>query len=206
MSHLSIFAALLLLALAGGCVSTNPGASSSESVSVTLDSLDDWETLNGGEWTEEDGVLTGTKDAAIDKHCLLLSKREFADFRLSLEYQALHGNSGFYFRLTPAENGLGFAGYHAEIDANGTNAGGLYDVAVDWLHKPDEALVRQAFRPGEWNVMTIEAVGRDVKVRLNGHLTTELTNDRSAAGRLGVQLHAGEATRIRLKNLRVTEL
>ena len=195
-----------MLVFTGGCVSPYPDSSSSEGVLVTLDSLDDWETLNGGEWTEEDGILSGSKDAAVDKHCLLVSKREFADFRLSLEYKALHGNSGFYFRLTPVENGLGFAGYHAEIDAGGTNAGGLYDVAVDWLHKPDEDLVRQAFRPGEWNVMTIEAVGRDVKIRLNGHLTTELTNDRSASGRLGVQLHAGEATRIQLKNVQVTEL
>ncbi len=188
----------LMLALASGC--------QTQTRLFQPDTLQGWSTLNGGDWTVQDGVFDGTKDAAIDEHCLLLSDREFADFRLSLEYKALHGNSGFYFRLTPAENGLGFAGYHAEIDAGGTNAGGLYDVAVDWLHKPDEALLQQAFRPGKWNTMTIESIGQDIKVWLNGHLTTELTNDRSASGRLGVQLHAGEATRIQLKNLRVTEL
>lgn len=188
----------LLTALLNGC--------QTQTQLFQPNTLQGWSTLNGGQWTAQDGIFEGTKDAALDKHCLLLSDREFADFRLNLEYKALHGNSGFYFRLTPAQNGLGFAGYHAEIDTNGTHAGGLYDVAVDWLHKPDETLVQQAFRPGKWNTMTIEAIGQAIKIWLNGHLTTELTNDRSASGRLGVQLHAGEATRIQLKNLRVTEL
>ena len=193
---------LLALALFGALLSS----CQTQTQLFQQDSIRGWSTLNGGQWIVKDGIFDGTKDATLDKHCLLLSDRNFTDFRLSLEYKALHGNSGFYFRLKPAENGLGFAGYHAEIDANGSNAGGLYDVAVDWLHKPDKKLVEQSFRPSRWNTMTIEAIGQEIKVWLNGTITTELTNDRSDSGRLGIQLHAGEATHIQLKNLRVTEL
>ena len=91
-------------------------------------------------------------------------------------------------------------------DSNGTNAGGLYDVAVEWLEKPNEKLVAKAFKPGNWNTMTIKAVGRDITVWLNGHQMSSINNDRSERGRLGVQLHAGEDTQIKLKNIRITEL
>ena len=170
------------------------------------DSLEGWETINGGDWTVVNGVFSGSKAADIDKHCLLVSTQEFADFELSLDYKAIHGNSGFYFRLAPENNGLGFKGYHAEIDATGKNVGGIYDVAVEWITKPEEELVAQAFKPGDWNTMKVSAKGKDIIVWLNGHKMSEIDFDRSAKGKLGFQLHAGENTQIQIKNLNITEL
>ena len=189
---------ILFIATLSGCV-TNSSL-------IRQNDLKGWKTLNGGEWTVENGVIFGTKDAAIDKHCLLISEREFDDFHLSLEYNSIKGNSGFYFRLAPADNPLGLKGYHAEIDSKGSNAGGLYDVAVEWLFKPDKTLIEKAFKPGEWNKMTIKAIGQDITVSLNGHEMSSITNDRSNRGSLGVQLHANENTQIKLKNIRITEL
>ena len=189
---------ILFIATLSGCV-TNSSL-------IRQNNLKGWKTLNGGEWTVENGVIFGTKDADIDKHCLLISEREFDDFHLHLEYNSIKGNSGFYFRLAPAENPLGLKGYHAEIDSKGSNAGGLYDVAVEWLVKPDKALIEKAFKPGEWNTMTIKAIGQDITVSLNGHEMSSITNDRSSRGSLGVQLHANENTQIKLKNIRITEL
>ena len=189
---------ILFIATLNGCV-TNSSL-------IRQNDLKGWKTLNGGEWTVENGVIFGTKDAAIDKHCLLISEREFDDFHLSLEYNSIKGNSGFYFRLAPAGNPLGLKGYHAEIDSKGSNAGGLYDVAVEWLFKPDKALIEKAFKPGKWNKMTIKAIGQDITVSLNGHEMSSITNDRSNRGSLGVQLHANENTQIKLKNIRITEL
>ncbi|MDE0821888.1 MAG: DUF1080 domain-containing protein [Opitutales bacterium] len=189
---------ILFIATLSGCV-TNSSL-------IRQNNLKGWKTLNDGEWTVENGVIFGTKDAAVDKHCLLISEREFDDFQLSLEYNSIKGNSGFYFRLAPADNPLGLKGYHAEIDSKGSNAGGLYDVAVEWLFKPDKALIEKAFKPGKWNKMTIKAIGRNITVSLNGHEMSSITNDRSNRGSLGVQLHANENTQIKLKNIRITEL
>jgi hypothetical protein len=189
---------ILFIVTLSGCV-TNSSL-------IRQNNLKGWKTLNGGEWTVENGAIFGTKDAAIDKHCLLISEREFDDFHLSLEYNSIKGNSGFYFRLTPADNPLGLKGYHAEIDSKGSNAGGLYDVAVEWLFKPDKALIEKAFKPGKWNKMTIKAIGQDITIWLNGHEMSAITNDRSNRGSLGVQLHANENTQIKLKNIRITEL
>ena len=189
---------ILFIATLSGCVT--------ESSLIRQNNLKGWKALNGGEWTVENGVIFGTKDAAVDKHCLLISESEFDDFRLSLEYNSIKGNSGFYFRLAPADNPLGWKGYHAEIDSKGSNAGGLYDVAVEWLFKPDKALIEKAFKPGEWNKMTIKAIGQDITIWLNGHEMSSITNDRSNRGSLGVQLHANENTQIKLKNIRITEL
>ena len=189
---------ILFVAILSGCV-TNSSL-------IRQNNLDGWKTLNGGEWTVENGVIFGTKDAAANKHCLLISEREFDDFHLNLEYKSINGNSGFYFRLAPAENPLGLKGYHAEIDSEGSNAGGLYDVAVEWLSKPDKALIKKAFKPGKWNKMTIKAIGQDITVSLNGYKMSSITNNRSNRGSLGVQLHANENTQIKLKNIRITEL
>ena len=169
-------------------------------------SIDGWEMVNGGQWAVGKGIFHGYKPANLDKHCLLVSEQEFADFELTLDYKAIKGNSGFYFRLAPEDNGLGFKGYHAEIDAAGTNAGGIYDVAVDWITKPDEALVAKAFKPGQWNTMKVKALGQDITVWLNGQKMSEIQFDRSDKGKLGFQLHAGEDTTIQLRNLEVTKL
>jgi hypothetical protein len=181
-----------------GCVSK---------VSLIQSNLSDtWETINGGEWSVKGGVLFGEKDAKNTKHCILISKEKFKDFKLTVEYLAMKGNSGFYFRLQPENNPIGFKGYHAEIDSKGTNAGGIFDVGVKWMSQPDKALVQKAFKPGDWNTMIIEALGEQINITLNGHKMTSLKSKRSEKGKLGVQLHANENTQIKFKKIEIIEL
>ena len=167
--------------------------------------IEGWETLNGGDWVLKDGVLAGSKDAAIAKHCILLSKETFGDFTCVVEYKAVNGNSGFYFRLTPSDNKVGFAGYHAEIDSKGKNAGGLFDVAVKWIVQPDPKLIAKAFKPGAWNTMTIHAAGQDIRVLLNGHEMSHIEGKRELRGKFGVQLHANENTQVQFRKIEITE-
>ena len=82
----------LLCALITGC-------SSSKSL-IKENSIDGWKTVNGGEWTVENGILSGSKVAEISKHCLLVSDQEFSNFKLDIEYKAINGNSGFDLLLT----------------------------------------------------------------------------------------------------------
>lgn len=181
------------------------GCTSSESLILT-NSIEGWTTENGGQWKVEDGVLFGEKKASNPKHCLLISEKEYADFKLTMDYKSIKGNSGFYFRLAPENNPVGYKGYHAEIDSDGKNAAGLYDVAVDWMSQPDEALIKKVFKPGDWNTMVIEAVGEQIDITLNGIKITSLRSQRSAKGKFGVQLHANENTQIKFRNLIITEL
>ena len=54
--------------------------------------------------------------------------------------------------------------------------------------------------------MTVKAVGKKLKVYLNGTLMSELENERSAKGHFGIQLHSNENTQIKLRNIQVKEL
>ena len=173
---------------------------------IASDSIDGWESLNDGKWTVTNGELYGTKDAAIAKHSLLVSKQSFTNFEARVVYKAIHGDSGFYFRLQPAENGVGFEGYHAEIRSDGTNVGGIFDVAVDWITKPDPALTKKAFKPNDWNEMIIRAVDKDITIDLNGHRMSSIVGERTMSGKLGIQLHANEATEVKFRSISIKEL
>jgi hypothetical protein len=169
---------------------------------IKKDSIDGWQSLNGGKWTVKNGEVYGTKDAAIKKHCILVSDKDYKNFKVTVEYNAMNGDSGFYFRLAPANNKVGFKGYHAEIRSDGKNAGGLFDVGVKWLIQPSKKLTKAAFKPGEWNIMIVEAIEGKVTVWLNGTIMAKLTDAKHLhAGKLGVQLHAGEATEVKLRNI-----
>lgn len=189
---------LLIILLVSGCTS--------KTSLIQANSIEGWETINGGQWSVKDGILSGEKSAKNPKHCILISKQEFKDFKLTVEYLAVNGNSGFYFRLQAEDNPVGFKGFHAEIDSKGTNAGGIFDVGIKWMFKPDEALVKKAFKPGNWNTMVIEAVGQQIDISLNSHKMTSLKSDRSKKGKLGVQLYANENTQIKFRKIEITEL
>ena len=51
---------------------------------IAYDTIDGWESLNDGKWTVTNGELYGTKDAAIAKHSLLVSKQSFTNFEARL--------------------------------------------------------------------------------------------------------------------------
>lgn len=181
------------------------GCSTGKSL-IQPNSIKGWKTENGGQWTVSDGILYGEKKASNPKHALLISEEEFADFKLIVEYKAINGNSGFYFRLAPEDNPVGYKGYHAEIDAKGSNAGGLFDVAIAWIHKPDPEKVAGAFKTKDWNTMEIIAVGDQIDISLNGEKMTSLKAQRSPKGKLGIQLHANENTKIKFRKIEITEL
>ncbi len=50
--------------------------------------------------------------------------------------------------------------------------------------------------------MVIEARGERLRIELNGVTTSDVRDDRAAAGLLGIQLRAG-TTKVRLRNLRI---
>ena len=173
---------------------------------IEANSIEGWEEINDAEWSVENGILYGEKDARIAKHCILVSKQEYKDFKIKVEYLAINGNSGFYFRLQPENNPVGFKGFHADIDATGKHSGGLFDVGVKWMNKPEPKEVAKVFKLGDWNTMEIEAIGDQVDITLNGTKMTSLKSNRSSKGKLGIQLHSNENTKIKFKTIEITEL
>jgi len=166
--------------------------------------LDGWHTLPGGKWEVKDGVIVGTSVASEARHGQLVSDKRYKDFTVRLKYKSLKGNSGLYFRVDEVPSPVGVHGFQAEIDP-ANDVGGLYETGRRaWVVQPTPEQVKQYFKPGEWNEMTVSAQGRHVVVHVNGHKTAELKDDPGRLeGHLALQLHGGQDMHVEVKDVEI---
>ncbi len=166
--------------------------------------LQGWEPRGGGRWSVEDGVLVGRHEAGDPEHGILLAAGEYGDFSLRAEFQAVRGNSGLYFRCEPVEDPVRVHGFQAEIDPE-RKVAGLYETGGrGWVAEPDPRLLGRAFRPGDWNVLHVTALGRRLVTHLNGHLVSLLPEDPGRLrGRIGLQVHGGQDVEVRFRALQI---
>ena len=169
-------------------------------------SLAGWRIMGKGEWKIEDGAIHGIHRKSERDYGHLVTDRFYTNFVVSFKFKCVKGNSGFYFRID--EKGWsGVSGLQAEIDAQ-NDLGGLYETnGRGWVVKPKAAEVRQWFKPGEWNEMTVTAAGRRVTVTVNGKTTADLPNDIHGRlhGKLALQLHANQDVDVWFKDIQIAE-
>jgi len=166
--------------------------------------LDGWHTAPGGNWDVQDGAIVGTSPQTESRHGMLLSDKKYGDFILRLKFKSLKGNSGLYFRAERVDSPVTVHGFQAEIAPSGP-VGGLYETGGRaWVAQPDAELVKRCFKPGDWNEMTVTALGRDITVQLNGTTTAELKNDPGRLeGYFGLQLHGGNEMHVEFKDIEI---
>ena len=170
------------------------------------DTLDGWEKIGGGEWTIADGIVRGRSSADEAEHGLLITKARYADFAVRLRYKANQGNSGLYFRSEKG-GGAGVLGFQAEID-DASSAGGLYETGGRaWVVQPTPEQVQSWYKPGQWNRMSVVALGRRVVVRVNGTKSAELLDDPGRTeGHIALQLHGGQDMDVECAEIEILEV
>jgi hypothetical protein len=170
----------------------------------------------------------------------LLTKKRYSDFILEAEVKmpdvTEYSNSGIIFRAQAIGeiDDQQAMGYQAEVDPSDRKwSGGLYDQARrQWLHPlhktrsfPDEHFKQNlsplwseeranAYKHLEWNQYRIECRGDDIKIYLNGVLTTHVKDNKDAEGHIGIQHHGSEEFKqtgktinvVRFRNVYITEL
>ena len=189
--------------------------------------LTGWKKVGGnGEYKVEGGEIIGT-GLKVNANTFLISEKTYKnfDFRFEMKFDTLKGNSGMMFRglQKESEDGNGRVyGYQCEHDNGMARAwtAGLYDEARrGWLF-PDKknkeqcaAFTKQGqevFKPEGWNEIRILCEGKHIQIFLNGEKRVDYTDedakDATAEGFFGMQVHAGGATDVRWKNLRIKEL
>ena len=168
--------------------------------------LKGWHTLPGGKWEVKDGAIVGTSAKAERRHGLLVSDKEYSDFVVRFQFRVAKGNSGFYFRSQKVKGAVGVHGFQAEVD-NSSAVGGLYETGGRaWVRRPDAKLIKEIYKPGEWNRMSVTAVGRNVIVRINGKKTSELVNDSGRVkGHFAMQLHGGMDMEVMFKGIEIRQ-
>lgn len=123
-----------------------------------------------GVWSVTDGVLTANADEAI------WTKNDYENFTLDLEFKNEIGtNSGVIIHCSDTANWVPksveiqiadpFFDKWASADPT-WHSGGIFGHL-----RPAKQMTR---KPGEWNHMTIQASGKNVKVWLNGTITADM--------------------------------
>lgn len=198
-----------------------------------------WEGLDGF-WSVVDGAIQGSEQKETSKQTDLVltdskaNPGKYANFELRYSWRMVTpgGNSGMQIRGVldnPATLHVG--GYQADIDANNTYTGIIYDEAgvagkrgimsnrgekTLWdagnkrtntkLDKSAED-IKKAIKPqGEWNECIVTAVGNQITYKINGETMTELTDNSPHArkdGVIGIQMHGGHTMTIQFKDIRI---
>jgi hypothetical protein len=168
--------------------------------------LGGWRRIGKGEWRIEQDGIHGIQRDSEKEYGHLVTERAFTNFIVRLKFKSLKGNSGFYFR-SEEKGPSGVSGFQAEIDAK-SDIGGLYETnGRGWVVKPKAIDLREWFKPGDWNDMTIESIGTRITVYLNGRKTAELSNDIQGRrhGKLALQLHGGQDVDVWFKDIEIAE-
>ena len=155
--------------------------------------LQGWRAVGGAKWTVENGILIGQQDNG--KPGDLYTERTFRDFELRCTFKMVWpGNSGIWFRSKPEQGQLGYQMDILDKKEYGCTVGSVW--SRGFLAKnTDESIVNL----DGWNDVTITCRGNHIVVVLNGHKVADITNDRYAEGRIGLQVHAGD----KYKNMKI---
>jgi putative membrane-bound dehydrogenase-like protein len=151
-------------------------------------------------WTVENGEIVG-KATGLKRNEFLRSEMSAGNFRLTLKVKLVgdRGNSGIQFRSAALTEG-GVMGYQADVGPGWW--GKLYEENGRGLLWPNSAEAN--VRPGDWNTYEIVAVGHSIRTRINDTPCAVVDDPTGALrGIFALQLHSGEATEVRFKEIRL---
>ena len=164
--------------------------------------LKGWHPVGDGKWTVEDGVFVGR--ANNEKlYGLLVSDEQFKDFTVRFKFKVVEGDSGFYIRtiIKAPEKANGLQVQVGRIDSG---VGGIYEsYGRGWVNgKPAAEKEKKYAKDDVWSEMTIDAVGGNVVVHVNGVKADELKDDPSPReGHFALQMHSGNKMHVMFKEI-----
>ena len=176
--------------------------------------LKGWTKINGtADYKVVDKTIVGISKMGTP-NTFMRSNKMYGDFILEFDFKVDDGlNSGVQFRsnsLKEYRDGT-VHGYQFEIDPSSRAwTGGIYDEARrGWLYPMTyNPAGQKAFKNNEWNKARIEAIGNSIRTWVNGIQCSELLNDVTQTGFIGLQVHSIgnkdlEGKTVAWKNIRI---
>jgi hypothetical protein len=177
--------------------------------------LEGWEQINGlAKYEAKDGAIVGTS-VPNSPNSFLCTKKHYSDFELEFEVKVDRElNSGVQIRshsLKEYQKGR-VHGYQVEI-AIGGFSGGIYDEArrgkfLNAQGPTDE--VRKLLKENEWNRYRVVCRGDSIQTWVNGVKVTDLKDNMTRSGFIGLQVHGvgkrADPLKVQWRNLRLLEL
>jgi hypothetical protein len=169
--------------------------------------LKGWTPAPGGKWEVKNGAIVGTSPKSERRHGILLTDKQYSNFVVKAKFRVQSGDSGFYFRAERVKSAVSVHGFQVEVDTS-QETGGLYETGGRaWVHRPTSAVVKKrGYKKGEWTDLELSAIGRNIVVKINGVVSTELKNDKGRLkGYIGLQLHGGQVMHVEYKDIVISE-
>ena len=169
--------------------------------------LKGWTPAPGGKWEVKNGAIVGTSPKSERRHGILLTDKQYSDFVVKAKFRVHSGDSGFYFRAARVKSAVSVNGFQVEVDTS-QETGGLYETGGrSWVHRPTaEVIKKREYERGEWTDLELSAIGRNIVVKINGVVSTELKNDKGRLkGYIGLQLHGGQVMHVEYKDIVILE-
>ena len=180
--------------------------------------LFDGKTLDGWDgdsriWQVGDGVIVGSSDKYSPEHnTYLVYKVPYTDFILKAEVKLRNGNSGIQFRSKLLPDWI-VHGYQADLSYAGERSawGNFYEEkgrgrGVMPTPSAGWEKAKSAVRDKDWNQYEIYAKGSHVRLKLNGVVTIDMHDDKTASGVIGFQLHTGKPMEVRFRGIKIKPL
>jgi Domain of Unknown Function (DUF1080) len=163
---------------------TNVYAQSPDGYTQLIDgvSLDGWNITGNADWAIGKGLIESNKPAGF-----LVSSKSYKNFIIRAEFWAeSNTNSGIFIRCQDPAKVSAASSYEVNIwdtrPGQEYSTGAIVDVAkVNPIHKAG----------GRWNTMEIVANGTQLKVSLNGVVTSEAKDSKFADGPIALQSAGG---------------
>jgi hypothetical protein len=174
----------IVFSVAGAFISSNASAQNPDGFTELIDgvSLSGWNIIGNANWQIGNGMIASDKPTGF-----LVSTAKYKNFIIRAEFWAeSNTNSGIFIRCQdPAKVGAANS-YEVNIwdtrPGQEYSTGSIVDVAkVNPIHKAG----------GRWNTMEIVANGSQLKVSLNGVVTSEAKDTKFADGPIALQSAGG---------------
>lgn len=177
--------------------------------------LDGWEVVGDGVWSVlSDGTLVGQRHLGkADHQSWLYTKGEFGDFEVEMDFWLrLDGNSG----VSILDTSRGRYAKGTEHDGSKLPSVVGYEIQIVFSSREGKFPTGSIYhyvegkrgfrRDNDWNRLNIEHRNGMIRVKLNGHLVSEMPRhaERAKSGPIGLQLHDVNSV-LMVRNIRIKE-
>lgn len=172
---------------------------------LSTKSLVGWEQEGAARWSVEGDTLVG-RQGPHGEEGDLFSRGSYQNFVLECEWRMRYpGNSGIWFRVAGPKTGYQ-VDFLDQPSHPGVLAGSLYCMGKAFVAENRNPV---SVHRDDWNRLRLTVAGDRMVVEQNGIVVVDVV-DRTfpGAGRIGVQIHRGQAfdgMEVRLRQLRIRE-
>ena len=177
--------------------------------------LDGWKQINGlAKYEAKDGAILGSS-VPDSPNSFLCTTKNYSDFELEFEVMVdKELNSGVQIRSESKpdyQNGR-VHGYQVEIAVDGFS-GGIYDEARRGKFLNAQGVtpeIRALLKEDAWNKYRVICQGDRIQTWVNGVQVTDLRDDTTRTGFIGLQVHAVgkriDPLKVQWRNIRLRDL